>query len=94
MTQAGRDTLIREYAAVEITWQAQLRLGYDDYLDALGAPGELRLRPPLTSTVGPTRRCWRIQSVDDILDFSICSEQYLEARRQSQGDSEAQRNRF
>jgi hypothetical protein len=48
-----RETLIRQYALGEITWHALRERGFDDYVQVLGALGELGLRPPVAAMVGP-----------------------------------------
>jgi hypothetical protein len=46
MTETDKEKLIRQYAAGEITWRALRERGFDDYVQVLGALGELGLRPP------------------------------------------------
>jgi hypothetical protein len=53
MTEAERYALIRQYAAGEITWHALRERGFDDYVQVLGALGELGLRPPIAPMTGP-----------------------------------------
>ena len=53
MTEAERHALIRQYAAGEITWHALRERGFDDYVQVLGALGELGLRPPIAPMTGP-----------------------------------------
>lgn len=53
MTESDKEKLIREYAAGEITWHALRERGFDDYVQVLGALGELGLRPPLAPMEGP-----------------------------------------
>jgi hypothetical protein len=48
-----REALIRQYALGEITWHALRERGFDDYVQVLGALGELGLRPPVAAMVGP-----------------------------------------
>jgi hypothetical protein len=43
MTETDREKLIREYAAGEITWRALRERSFDDYVQMLGALGELDL---------------------------------------------------
>ena len=50
---AGRETLIRQYAAGEISWHELSERGFDDYVQVLGALGELGLRPPIAPMEGP-----------------------------------------
>ncbi|MFZ3235398.1 MAG: hypothetical protein WA417_19835 [Stellaceae bacterium] len=53
MAEADREKLIRQYAAGEITWRALRERGFDDYVQVLGALGELGLRPPVAPMQGP-----------------------------------------
>jgi hypothetical protein len=53
MPEPNREALIRQYAAGEITWHALRERGFDDYVQVLGALGELRLRPPVAPMAGP-----------------------------------------
>ena len=53
MTQEERETLIRDYAAGAITWHALRERGFGDYVQVLGALGELGLRPPVAPMTGP-----------------------------------------
>ncbi len=53
MTDTDREMLIRQYAAGEITWHALREHGFADFLEVLGALGELGLRPPIASMTGP-----------------------------------------
>jgi hypothetical protein len=53
MSASDREDLIRQYAAGEITWRRLRELGFDDYVQVLGALGELGLRPPLAPMRGP-----------------------------------------
>lgn len=53
MAETARDELIRQYAAGEITWRALRERGFDDYVQVLGALGELGLRPPVAPMEGP-----------------------------------------
>lgn len=53
MADTERDKLIRQYAAGEITWHALREQGFDDYVQVLGALGELGLRPPVAAMEGP-----------------------------------------
>ncbi len=55
MAENDTETLIRQYAAGEITWHALRERGFDDYVQVLGALGELGLRPPLAPMEGPNR---------------------------------------
>ena len=54
MTEADKDKLIRQYAAGEITWRSLRERGFDDYVQVLGALGELGLRPPIAPWTGRT----------------------------------------
>ena len=53
MIEGDRETLIRQYAAGEITWHALRERGFDNYVQVLGALGELGLRPPMAAMEGP-----------------------------------------
>ncbi len=53
MTETDKETLIRQYAAGEITWRALRERGFDNYVQVLGALGELGLRPPIAPMDGP-----------------------------------------
>ena len=53
MTDDERERLIRQYAAHEITWHELRERGFDDYVQVLGALGELGLRPPVAPMEGP-----------------------------------------
>jgi hypothetical protein len=53
MTETDKEMLIRQYAAGEITWRALRERGFDNYVQVLGALGELGLRPPIASMEGP-----------------------------------------
>jgi hypothetical protein len=53
MGESETDSLIRQYAAGEITWHALRERGFDDYVQVLGALGERGLRPPVARMDGP-----------------------------------------
>ena len=53
MINADRETLIRQYAAGEITWHALRERGFDNYVEVLGVLGELGLRVPVAPMEGP-----------------------------------------
>jgi hypothetical protein len=53
MAGEEKEALIRRYAAGEITWHALRERGFDDYVQVLGALGELGLRPPIAPMEGP-----------------------------------------
>ncbi len=53
MTESEREKLIRQYAAGEITWRALQDRGFENYVQVLGALGELGLRPPVALMEGP-----------------------------------------
>ncbi len=55
MAETNNDTLIRQYAAGQITWHALRERGFADYIQVLGALGELGLRPPVARMEGPNR---------------------------------------
>ena len=48
-----RQSLIRQYAAGEITWSLLRQKGFDNYRHVLAALGELGLRPPMAPMDGP-----------------------------------------
>lgn len=53
MSESEKDDLVRQYAAGQITWRALRERGFDDYVQVLGALGELGLRPPIAPMEGP-----------------------------------------
>ena len=53
MIDAKKEKLIRQYAAGEISWHDLRERGFDDYVQVLGALGELGLRPPIARMQGP-----------------------------------------
>ena len=53
MVESDKERLIRRYAAGEVTWHALRELGFDNYVQVLGALGELGLRPPVADLGGP-----------------------------------------
>ena len=53
MTETDKEMLIRQYAADEITWRALPERGFANYVQVLGALGELGLRPPIAPMEGP-----------------------------------------
>lgn len=53
MTETDKEKLIRQYAAGEITWRVLRERGFDNYVQVLGALGELGLRPPVAPMAGP-----------------------------------------
>lgn len=55
MIEADKHKLVRQYAAGEITWRTLRERGFDDYVEVLGALGELGLRPPIAPLDGPNR---------------------------------------
>jgi hypothetical protein len=55
MTETEQETLIRRYAAGQITWHDLRAGGFEDYVQVLGALGELGLRPPVAAMEGPNR---------------------------------------
>lgn len=55
MTEDEKETLIRQYAAGEITWHALRERGFENYVQVLGGLGELGLRPPVAPMEGPNR---------------------------------------
>jgi hypothetical protein len=52
---AARETLLREYAAGDVTWRELRERGFDDYIQVLAGLGELGLRPPVAPMEGPNR---------------------------------------
>ncbi len=50
-----RNELVRLYAAGDITWHTLQERGFEDYVQVLGALGELGLRPPVAPMEGPNR---------------------------------------
>jgi hypothetical protein len=50
---AESETLIRRYAAGEITWSLLRQKGFDNYRHVLAGLGELGLRPPVAPMEGP-----------------------------------------
>jgi hypothetical protein len=53
MAEDEKAKLIRRYAAGEVTWYALRERGFDNYVQVLGALGELGLRPPIAPMEGP-----------------------------------------
>ncbi len=53
MDDTERTTLIRRYAAGDITWHELRERGFEDYVQVLAALGELGLRPPIAAMRGP-----------------------------------------
>lgn len=53
MIETDKEKLIRQYAAGEITWRELRERGFEDYVQVLGALGELGLRPPIAPMRGP-----------------------------------------
>ncbi len=53
MEVSARDALIRQYAAGDVTWHTLQERGFEDYVQVLGALGELGLRPPMAPMEGP-----------------------------------------
>lgn len=53
MPESDRERLIRQYAAGEVTWHTLRERGFEDYVQVLGALGELGLRPPIAPMEGP-----------------------------------------
>jgi hypothetical protein len=50
-----RRSLLRRYAAGEVTWHELQARGFEDYIAVLGGLGELGLRPPIAPLEGPNR---------------------------------------
>jgi hypothetical protein len=55
MTEIEKQTLIRRYAAGQVTWHDLRQDGFEDFVQVLGALGELGLRLPVASMTGPNR---------------------------------------
>ena len=55
MQSDEREVLARQYAAGTITWHELRERGFADYIQVLGALGELGLRPPIAPMDGPNR---------------------------------------
>lgn len=53
MTDQDHETLVRRYAAGDITWHDLRERGFDNYVQVLAALGELGLRPPMAAMEGP-----------------------------------------
>ena len=53
MTDSEHETLIRRYAAGDITWALLRQSGIDNYRDVLAGLGLLGLRPPIAAMDGP-----------------------------------------
>jgi len=53
MDAPERDTLIRRYAAGDISWYELRERGFEDFVQVLGALGELGLRQPVAPMEGP-----------------------------------------
>jgi hypothetical protein len=53
MADSEEESLIRRYAAGEITWHELRERGFEDYVQVLGMLGELGLRPPIAPMEGP-----------------------------------------
>jgi hypothetical protein len=53
VTDSERETLIRQYAAGQISWHTLRERGFDNYVEVLAILGELNLRPPFARMQGP-----------------------------------------
>ena len=53
MLDLEEQELIRRYAAGGVTRRELRERGFEDYVQVLGALGELGLRPPIAPTEGP-----------------------------------------
>jgi len=53
MTETERERLIRQYSAHEITWRELRERGFEDYVEAPGALGALKLQAPAAPMQGP-----------------------------------------
>jgi hypothetical protein len=54
-----KEKLIRDYAACKITWRELRERGFEDYVEVLGALGDLGLRPPIAPMDGPNAEARR-----------------------------------
>ena len=53
MPVTDKEQLIRRYAAGDMSWHELRERGFEDYVQVLGALGELGLRPPIDPMEGP-----------------------------------------
>ena len=53
MLETDRESLIRQYAAGAVTWRELRERGFANYVEVLGALGDLGLRPPVAPMEGP-----------------------------------------
>lgn len=53
MSESEKETLLRQYAAGEMTWTSLRGRGIANYRDVLAGLGELGLRPPTAPMDGP-----------------------------------------
>ena len=53
MNQNEKETLLRQYASGEITWNSLRGKGIDSFREVLAGLGELGLRPPAAPMEGP-----------------------------------------
>lgn len=53
MPESERQKMIRQYAAGDMTWRVLRESGFENYVEVLGALGELGLRPPVAPMEGP-----------------------------------------
>ncbi len=53
MTPKEKETLIRQYAAGEITWHSLRERGFDNYVEVLSGLAELGLKYPVAPMTGP-----------------------------------------
>jgi hypothetical protein len=53
MDDREKEQLIRQYSAGEVSWHTLRERGFGDYVEVLGALGELGLRPPIAPMRGP-----------------------------------------
>jgi hypothetical protein len=56
MLEKGKEKLVRQYAAGEITWDSLRERGFENYVEVLAGFGELGLHPPCRSHGGTERR--------------------------------------
>lgn len=53
MTHSEKETLLRRYAAGDVTWTSLRARGIESYREVLAGLGELGLRPPVAPMDGP-----------------------------------------
>ena len=53
MIEDDKESLLRRYAAGDITWHALRERGFDNFREVLAGLGELGLRQPVAAMEGP-----------------------------------------